>query len=362
MNIVLAQDKSKGTVSDIDGNYQISVPATADSLDFSYVGYTSQTIAIGTSTVINISLMPGKQLEEVVVVGYGTQKTKEVTSAVASVKSEDFNNGNVTDPIQLIQGKVAGLSIVRPGGDPNADFTIRLRGLSTFGSNTEPLVIIDGVQGASLKSVDPQDIASMDVLKDASAAAIYGTKAASGVILITTKKGKMTEGRKGVNVEFNTTFTHESISNKLDVLTKDEYIQFPSSTDYGSETDWMDEITRSGFSQVYNLAVNGATEKSNYRVSFNYRNGDGVVIGTGYNQYNGRLNFSQKALNDMLTFDFNLAATMRDEEYATGDALGFVTNYNPTAPVYNRQRYHCRHCSICQRLGWLFPAAGIFFL
>ena len=334
VNIVLAQDKSKGTVSDIDGNYQISVPATADSLNFSYVGYTSQTVAITTS-VINISLMPGKQLEEVVVVGYGTQKTKEVTSAVARVKNEDFNNGNVSDPIQLIQGKVAGLSIVKPGSDPNADFTIRLRGLSTFGSNTEPLIIIDGVQGASLKSLDPQDVESMDVLKDASAAAIYGTRAASGVILITTKKGKMTEGRKGANVEFNTNFTVESIAKKMDVLTKDEYLQFSNATDFGSETDWMDEITQKGFSQVYNLAVNGATEKSSYRVSFNYRNSDGVVVGTGYDQYNGRLNFTQKALNDMLTFDFNLSATMRDEEYAPGEALGFVTNYNPTAPVYD---------------------------
>jgi iron complex outermembrane receptor protein len=333
VNIVMTQDKSRGSVSDIDGNFEITVPATADSLNFSYVGYTSQTVAI-TSSVINISLIPGKQLAEVVVVGYGTQKTKEVTSAVASVKSEDFNSGNVSDPIQLIQGKVAGLSIVKPGGDPNADFTIRLRGLSTFGSNTEPLIIIDGVQGASLKSVDPQDIASMDVLKDASAAAIYGTRAASGVILITTKKGKATEGRKGANVEFNTNFTVESIAKKMDVLTRDEYLQFSNATDYGSETDWMDEITQKGFSQVYNLAVNGATEKSNYRVSFNYRKGNGVVVGTGYDQYNGRLNFTQKALNDMVTFDFNLSATLRDEEYAPGEALGFVTNYNPTAPVY----------------------------
>ena len=267
--------------------------------------------------------------------GYGTQKTKEVTSAVSRVKNEDFNNGNVSDPIQLIQGKVAGLSIVKPGSDPNADFTIRLRGLSTFGSNTEPLVIIDGVQGASLKSLDPQDVESMDVLKDASAAAIYGTRAASGVILITTKKGKMTEGKKGANVEFNTNFTVESIAKKMDVLTKDEYLQFSNATDFGSETDWMDEITQKGFSQVYNLAVNGATEKSSYRVSFNYRNSDGVVIGTGFDQYNGRLNFTQKALNDMLTFDFNLSATMRDEQYASGSALGFVTNYNPTAPVYD---------------------------
>jgi len=333
VNITLTHDRSIGTVTDIDGNYKLTVPANADSISFSYVGYTGISMGL-TSPVINISLMPGKQLSEVVVVGYGTQKTKEVTSAVTSVKSEDFNSGNVSDPIQLIQGKVAGLSIAKPGSDPNGDFTIRLRGLSTFGSNTEPLVIIDGVQGASLKSVDPQDIASMDVLKDASAAAIYGTKAASGVILITTKKGKAVDGKKGANVEFSTNFTLESISNKLDVLTKEEYLQFPSATDYGSETDWTDVITRKGSSQAYNLAINGATDKSSYRVSFNYRKGNGVVRGTGYDHYNGRLNFTQKALNDMLSFDFNLAATMRDEEYVSRDALGFVTNYNPTAPTH----------------------------
>jgi iron complex outermembrane receptor protein len=333
VNITLTRDRSVGTVTDIDGNYKLTVPANSDSISFSYVGYTGITMGL-TSPVINISLMPGKQLSEVVVVGYGTQKTKEVTSAVTSVKSEDFNSGNVSDPIQLIQGKVAGLSIAKPGSDPNGDFTIRLRGLSTFGANTEPLVIIDGVQGASLKSVDPQDIASMDVLKDASAAAIYGTKAASGVILITTKKGKAADGKKGANVEFSTNFTLESISKKLDVLTKEEYLQFPSATDYGSETDWMDAVTSNGFSQAYNLAINGATDKSNYRVSFNYRKGNGVVKGTGYDHYNGRLNFTQKALNDMLTFDFNLSATMRDEEYAPSEALGFVTNYNPTAPTH----------------------------
>jgi iron complex outermembrane receptor protein len=360
VNIVLTQDKSKGTVTDIDGNYKITVPATADSLNFSYVGYTSQTLAI-TSSVISIGLMPGKQLAEVVVVGYGTQKTKEVTSAVASVKEEDFNEGNVNNPIQLIQGKVAGLSIARPGADPNSDFVIRLRGLSTFGSNTQPLIIIDGVQGASLKSVDPEDIASMDVLKDASAASIYGTKGASGVIIITTKKGAMVPGKKGANVEFSTNFTIEKIDRKLDVLTPEEYLQFDNAQDFGSKTDWMDEVTGTGHTQVYNLAINGATEASNYRVSFNYRQGDGVVNSTGFEQYNGRLNFSQKTLNDMLTLNFNLAATMRDEDWAPGDALGFIANYNPTAPVYDTSAYSEEWGGYFQRDAFSFynPVAAI---
>lgn len=333
VNITWASDQSKGTVTDIDGKYQITVPDTLSALSFSYVGYTTQVLAI-TSDVINVWLSAGQELAEVVVVGYATQKAKEVTSAISSVKEEDFNNGNVNDPIQLIQGKVPGLSITKPGSDPNADFNIRLRGLSTFGANTEPLIIIDGVQGASLKSVDPADIASMDVLRDASAAAIYGTRAASGVILITTKKGVLQEGEKSSSVEFSTNFTFENVAREIDVLTPGEYKQFPGAVDYGSETNWMDIVTQQGFTQAYNLAVNGATESSNYRVSFNYRQADGVVKSTGFEQFNGRVNLTQKALKDMLTLNFNLGATMRDEDWAPMEGVGFIANYNPTAPAY----------------------------
>ncbi|MCX6234263.1 MAG: SusC/RagA family TonB-linked outer membrane protein [Bacteroidetes bacterium] len=331
--ITLAYNRSWGTVTDLDGKYRLAVPDTVKALSYSFVGYTTQIVQI-TANVIDVQLQPGQLLTEVVVVGYGTQKTREVTSAVTSVKSEDFNRGNITNPVQLIQGKVAGLAITRPGGDPNADFNIRLRGLSTFGSNTQPLVIIDGVQGASLKSVDPQDIASMDVLKDASAAAIYGTRAASGVILITTKKGEYVPGEKGISVDFNTSLTSEMIARHLDVLSRDEYLSFNGTTDFGNNTDWMDQITRNGFSQVYNLSMTGASESSSYRVSFNYRTGNGVVLKTGFDQFNGRLNFSQKALNNKLTFNLNLAATMRDETYGDLSALTYAARYNPTAPAH----------------------------
>lgn len=344
VNVTAATNRSIGTVTDLDGKYMLTVPDTVKALSFSFVGYATQVIDITTS-VIMVELSPGQQLSEVVVVGYGTQKTKEVTSAVTSVKSEDFNDGNISDPIQLIQGKVAGLSIVKPGGDPNADFTIRLRGLSTFGSNTEPLIVIDGVQGASLNSVDPQDIASMDILKDASAAAIYGTKAAQGVILITTKKGELERGRKLGNVEFSTAFTLEQVARKLQVLSAEEYLTFPKATNLGlsvnengdtiqGSTDWMDAITQDAFSQAYNLSISGADENSSYRVSFNYRQGEGVVMNTGFDQLNGRLNLMQKTLNNMLTLNLNLSATLRDETYAQSDALRYAARYNPTAPIY----------------------------
>ncbi|MFO7613507.1 MAG: SusC/RagA family TonB-linked outer membrane protein [Bacteroidales bacterium] len=332
VNVTAATDRSLGTITDLDGYYRVTVPDTVMALSFSFVGYATQTIEI-TSNTINVRLSPGQELMEVVVVGYGTQRTREVTSAVTSVKSEDFNEGNISDPIQLIQGKVAGLSIAKPGGDPNADFSIRLRGLSTFGSNTEPLIVIDGVQGASLNSIDPQDIASMDVLKDASAAAIYGTRAASGVILITTKKGEMAKDGRLSNIEFSTSFTVESVARKLAVLSAEDYLTMPNATDFEDNTDWMDAITRDGVSQVYNLSFNGASNNSSYRVAFNYRKGNGIVLNTGYEQLNGRLNFMQKALNDKLTLNLNLSATLRDETYGALEALTFAARYNPTAPI-----------------------------
>jgi iron complex outermembrane receptor protein len=332
VNITTAYDLSIGTVTDIDGNYSLTVDDTVSALRFSFVGYSTQVVPI-TSTTINVALDAGQALQEVVVIGYGTQQTREVTSAVASLKEDDFNDGNINNPIQLIQGKVAGLSIARPGGDPNADFTIRLRGLSTFGANTEPLIVIDGVQGADINSVDPEDIASIDVLKDASAAAIYGTRGASGVILITTKRGEMGPGEKPTNVEFSTNFTLEQVARKLPILTRDEYLSFSGTTDFEDDTDWIDAITRNGFTQVYNLAIFGATEQSNYRVSFNYRQGNSTVLKTGFDQLNGRLNFSQRALNNKLTIDFNLAMNIRNETYAPGEALQFAGRFNPTAPT-----------------------------
>lgn len=332
VNVTHANDPSKGTVTDIDGNYHITVPEGVTALSFSYIGYTSQVLEI-TSDVINVKMLAGEQLEEIVIIGYGSQSVKEVTSAVTSVKAEDFNQGNITDPIQLIQGKVAGLSIAKPGNDPNASYTIRLRGLSTFGSNTEPLIIIDGVQGADLNSVDPDDIASMDVLKDASATSIYGTLGASGVIIITTKKGEFSPDGQRFNVSFNSALTTESIDRKLDVLSTSDYLAIPNSVDYENSTDWMNELTQSSISQSYNLAVDGATEHSNFRVAFNYRKADGIVLGTGFERLNGRLNFSQRALQDKLTLDFNMSITNRTEQYSPSEAFGAAVRYNPSASV-----------------------------
>ena len=177
---ILIKGTTSGTVTDFEGKFTVTAPDNAV-LVFSFIGYVTQEVTIGSQSVIDIVLAVDiTTLSEIVVTGYGTQEKKEITSSIASIKEKDFNRGMVNNPAQLIQGKVAGLTITKPGGDPNDDYIIRLRGVSTFGANQEPLIVIDGIIGASLSSVDPADIASMDILKDGSAAAVYGTRGSSG--------------------------------------------------------------------------------------------------------------------------------------------------------------------------------------
>jgi iron complex outermembrane receptor protein len=301
---------------------------------YSYVGYKSQTIDIGTRSTVNIALVADiTALSEIVVTGYGTQEKKEITSAVASVKSEDFNAGNVNDPAQLIQGKVAGLSISRPGGNPNAGYDIRLRGLSTVGANSQPLIVIDGIIGGSLDNVDPSDIESMDVLKDGSAAAIYGTRGSSGVILVTTKSGK--EGR--FDVDYNGYVAFESVAKTVPVMDAAEWRALSQETgqgtDFGESTDWFDETTQTGVQHTHNLSLSGGTKKTNYRASINFRDAEATAINTGFQRLNGRLNLQQKAINDRLTLTLNFSGTWNKSKYGWDDAFRYATIYNPTAPV-----------------------------
>ena len=333
---ILVSGTSTGTITDFDGKYTLTLPEGAQSLVFSYTGYSSQTIEVNNQTVIDVALMAGQALEEIVVTGYGTQKQKEVTSAIASIKEEDFNKGNLNNPAQLLQGKVAGLTISRPGGDPNGGLNIRLRGLSTLGANTQPLVIIDGVLGADLNSVDPNDIASIDVLKDASAAAIYGTRGGSGVILITTKSGEV----GSVSINYEGVVTAETVDRYTETLSADEFKSFSGGpngdikgTNLGSSTDWFDEITETGLTHVHSLSISGGTAQTTYRVSANYRDVDGIALGTGFQRLNGRINLQQKALNDKLKINANYTTTSIDQNFGFNEAFRYATIYNPTAPV-----------------------------
>jgi TonB-dependent starch-binding outer membrane protein SusC len=331
---VVVQGTTTGVMTDINGNYTISVPGPQAVLVFSFIGYSPQSVTVGNQTKIDVVMAAAvTALGEIVVTGYGTQKKQEITSSISSVKSDEFNRGNLSTPEQLIVGKVAGLSISKAGGDPNGEYNIRLRGLSTIGSNTQPLVVIDGVIGGSLANVDPNDIESMSVLKDGSAAAIYGTRGSSGVILVTTKRGK-----KGTAVvEYNVYGTAEMVAKNANVMNATEWRSLSAEThlgtDFGQNTNWFKQIEQTALTQVHNLSLSGGSDKTNYRASINYHDGEGVMITTGFKQLNGRINLTQKALNDKFTFDLNLGATQRESKFGYPDAFRYATIYNPTAPV-----------------------------
>lgn len=327
---VMVQGTTTGAFTDDQGNY--SVRAGADAvLMFSFVGHTRQEIAVEGRSTINVELEASEAtLEEVVVTGYGTQRAREVSSAITSIKAENFNAGQVNDPTQLIQGKVAGLNISKPGGDPNGGFTLRLRGISTFGANAQPLVVIDGVIGGELNSVDPADIADISVLKDGSAAAIYGSRASAGVIIITTKRGLA--GSTSIN--YNGFVSAEQVARTLPVADAQQFLALKGQDqNQGANTDWVDEVTRTGISQVHNLSMSGGFGSTSYRAALNLRDIRGVGLVSGFLQLNGRLNLTQKALNDKLTLSVDVANTVREAQFGFAEAYRYANLYNPTAPV-----------------------------
>ncbi|MFT6783300.1 MAG: TonB-linked SusC/RagA family outer membrane protein [Saprospiraceae bacterium] len=327
---VLVLGTSIGTITDIDGSYSLNVPAGSNVLEVSYAGYANQSINIDGRTTINVALGAGTLLDEIVVVGYGSQSEKEITSSVVKLDNKDFNKGAISDPTQLLQGKVAGLQVYNRGGDPNGAPTIRLRGISTVGANTQPLVVVDGIIGASLNNVDPNDIENISVLKDGSAAAIYGSRGSSGVIIVTTKKG--TPGDK-IKLTYNGQVSTSSAVNSVSILDATEFVA-AGGTDLGSQTDWLEEVTRTGFSHLHGLSASGGVgASSNFRIAANVRQVDGILQNSGFDQFNTRLNFSTRALNDKLKIDFNTSYTKRDQQNGFNEGLRYAVLYNPTAPV-----------------------------
>jgi iron complex outermembrane receptor protein len=325
---ILEKGSSNGTVTDGDGNYRITV-SSGGTLVFSFVGYVTQEAAVGSQSVIDVTLASDvTSLSEVVVVGYGSQDKKEITGSVVSLDPSSFNKGNVNDPTMLLQGKVAGLSIYNKGGDPNSPATIRLRGLSTVGSNVQPLVVIDGVIGASLDNVDPNDIETINVLKDGSAAAIYGSRGSSGVILVTTKKGK----KGGLAVDYNGYVSAASIFKKLPIMSTQEYLDH-GGNNLGSSTDWQKEVTRTAISNVHNIALSGGGQNTQFRMSTNFRNQEGIMKKTGWDQINTRASLSSTALDGKLHMDFSMSFTNRNQDFSFPEAFRYATLYNPTAPI-----------------------------
>ncbi|MGN6616372.1 MAG: SusC/RagA family TonB-linked outer membrane protein [Ilyomonas sp.] len=335
---ILVTGSKTGTSANPDGTFSLSVPSSATSLQISSVGYTTQTVNISNTSTVSVSLVPqAGSLNEVVVTGYGTARKKDVTGAVAAVSAKDFNQGVVTNPIQQIQGKVAGLVITQPGGDPNQSAIIRLRGQTSLTGGQSPLIVLDGVpldDPNAFQNIPPGDIASYDILKDASATAIYGARGANGVIIVNTKKGQAGQAK----VEYSGLVGVSKQANRLDLLNASEWkaaVSDPGSYDKGANTDWQDEITRIAVSHQHNLAVSGGAKGFNYRGSISYLNQEGVVLNSGKEQYGLRFNASQKALNDKLEITGGIIYTETNRKFTDYNVFMWAANTVPTYPVYN---------------------------
>lgn len=327
-SVIEKGNAKNGTVTDLDGNYTLKVKRGA-TLTISYIGYISQETK-GGNIILEEDL---KSLNEVVVIGYGTQKKADVTSAVVSVKAEDFTKGNFNDAGDLIKGKVAGLTITRPSGDPGATTQISLRGIATVSGNAQPLVLVDGVPG-SLSSVPPENIASIDVLKDASAAAIYGTRGAGGVIIITTKTGQR---EQRTEVTYNGYVSFSTWAKKADFMTSSD-IRAGKTTfnDEGYDTDWLDAISRVGVTQNHSISLSGGNAKTSYFGNFTYRKAEGVMKKTGNESMSVAFDMSHWMLNDMLKL--NIKVNADQYQYDVNDATTIYRQAvirNPTSPIWN---------------------------
>lgn len=327
-SVIEKGNAKNGTVTDLDGNYTLKVKRGA-TLTISYIGYVSKETK-GGNIILEEDL---KSLNEVVVIGYGTQKKADVTSAVVSVKAEDFTKGNFNDAGDLIKGKVAGLTITRPSGDPGATTQISLRGIATVSGNAQPLVLVDGVPG-SLSSVPPENIASIDVLKDASAAAIYGTRGAGGVIIITTKTGQR---EQRTEVTYNGYVSFSTWAKKADFMTSSD-IRAGKTTfnDEGCDTDWLDAISRVGVTQNHSISLSGGNAKTSYFGNFTYRKAEGVMKKTGNESMSVAFDMSHWMLNDMLKL--NIKVNADQYQYDVNDATTIYRQAvirNPTSPIWN---------------------------
>lgn len=327
-SVIEKGNAKNGTVTDIDGNYTLKVKRGA-TLTISYIGYISQETK-GGNVILEEDL---KSLSEVVVIGYGTQKKADVTSAVVSVKAEEFTKGNFNDAGDLIKGKVAGLTITKPSGDPGAVTQISLRGIATVSGNAQPLVLVDGVPG-SLSSVPPENIASIDVLKDASAAAIYGTRGAGGVIIITTKTGQR---EQRTEVTYNGYVSFSTWAKKADFMTSSD-IRAGKTTfnDEGYDTDWLDAISRTAVTHNHSVSLSGGNAKTSYFGNFTYRNAQGVMKKTGNESMSVAFDLSHWMLNDMLKV--NIKVNADQYKYDVNDAGAIYRQAvirNPTSPIWN---------------------------
>ena len=340
---IVIKGSTRGTVTDLNGNYAIRVTGETDSLTFSVIGFISQTFSARNLTTLNVNLQPDvKQLQDVVVIGYGTASKRDVTGSITTVKAEEFNTGVLVTPAELLQGKVAGLNVTK-SGDPNQRPAVILRGPSTLRAGTaqEPFYVIDGVPGASIDLLAPADIESIDVLKDASTTAIYGSRAANGVIIVTTRRSKAGQTRLSYNAYLST----EKVSKQIDMLSGDELRQYlkangqtlvPVLNDDGSNTNWQNLIERRSYSQNHNISYGGATNTVDYGVSANYLKNDGILKNTSLERTILKGYVNQRFFDNRLRLNLSLTnSSTKNNDIVQSAVLPAILFYLPTVSPFN---------------------------
>lgn len=333
---VMQKGTTNGAVTDIDGNFSLTVPSKATLL-VSYIGFTTQEIAVDGRTQLEITLKEDDQtLNEVVVVGYGTMDKKELTSAISHVGEKDFLTVSSLDPSMMIQGKVAGVSITNTGaGDPNNQASIQIRGVSSRSAGLGPLIVIDGVPGGNLTNINPNDIASFDVLKDGAASAIYGTRGSNGVIVVTTKKGSK-DGQ--MHTSYSGQLSLDVINKELKMMNAQEFRDVrlgwgDTGVDLGGNIDWLDETSRTGATMQHTLTLSGGNEKSNYRVSADYRNAHGIDLRSKREEYGARAAIMHTTKNGLFTITANVAPRVIYRDNADWSVFKDAIEANPTTPL-----------------------------
>ena len=346
---VMVEGEKGGTVTDFDGNFSLQVSSSAKKIKVSYIGYIDKVLSISENMKVKLE-SDSKALADVVVIGYGTARKSDLTGSVATVKSKDFNKGLVSSPEQLINGKVSGVQIMSNSGSASAGSTIRVRGGASLNASNDPLIVLDGVpleQGGIsgnssnfLSMINPSDIESMTVLKDASSTAIYGSRASNGVIIITTKKGQ----QGAVKVNFNTTNSLQTRAQMVDMLSRDEFVNVINQ--YGSanqksllgtaNTDWNDEVYRTAFGTDNNLSVSGSIDKwLPFRVSVGYYNQSGLVSKDNVERWTGNVVLTPSFFQDHLKLTINAKGTLNNNSFNNGGAVWAAATFNPTIPVYS---------------------------
>ena len=329
-------DSQERTVTNIDGEFTIPVSSNGH-LSVSYIGYETQKIAIGKQKQLRIVLKEENTvLNEVVVVGYGTMKRKEMTSAISHVSAKDLNQISSLDASMLLQGKVSSVSVSNTAlANPNSTGSIQIRGISSRNASLSPLIVIDGIPGGDLTNINPADIESIDVLKDGAASAIYGTRGSNGVVLVNLKKGTK-DGR--IHTTYSTSVTFNKVKNELDIMNAEQYRAYciPSNplNDLGASTDWFDEITRLGVTHMHTLTLSGGTARTNYRLTADYRNAEGVDLRSDRREYGARASINHTTKDGLFTFSANISPRDIKRQVAANVFTGAIQN-NPTVPVYD---------------------------